>query len=78
MLRTPHIYFPQSIYKISIFEKNTMIVKIKFFCTRERKQYNVGDVYTGKRQDLNHLLEEEAPIVIKKQDKRRRIKLEKK
>ena len=75
MLRTPHIYFLQSIYKISIFEKNTMIVKIKFFCTRERKQYNVGDVYTGKRQDLNHLLEEEKP---KKQDKRRKLKLEKK
>ena len=52
-----------------------MIVKIKFFCTRERKQYNVGDVYTGKRQDLNHLLEEEKP---KKQDKRRKLKLEKK
>ena len=39
-----------------------------FFCIQEKKSYKVGDVYTGKRKDLSHLLE----------DKKRKLKLEKK
>jgi len=44
-------------------------VKIGFYCIQEKKTYRVGDTYTGKRTDLGHLLEE---------DKRRKLKLEKK
>jgi hypothetical protein len=34
-----------------------MKVKKQFFCIQERKTYNIGDEYTGKRKDLSHLLE---------------------
>jgi len=47
-------------------------VKIGFFCIKEKKTYAVGDEYTGKRTDINHLLEDV------KEDKRRKLKLEKK
>jgi len=45
-----------------------MIVKQDFYCTQEKKSYKKGDKYTGSRKDINHLLE----------DKRRKVKLEKK
>ncbi len=41
-----------------------MKVKIRFYCTKEKKEYKVGDEYTGKRKDLGKLLD--AP---KKEDK---------
>lgn len=44
-----------------------------FFCTKERKKYKRGDEYTGSRTDINHLLEQP-----KKEDKRRKRKIEKK
>ncbi len=33
-----------------------MKVKIRFYCTKEKKEYKVGDEYTGKRKDLGKLL----------------------
>ena len=32
-------------------------VKIQFFCIQQKKTYKVGDDYTGKRTDLEHVLE---------------------
>ena len=34
-----------------------MKVKISFYCIKEKKSYNVGDKYTGKRKDLGAFLE---------------------
>lgn len=35
-------------------------VKIDFFCIQEKKAYKAGEDYTGKRTDLDHVLEPET------------------
>ena len=44
-------------------------VKIAFFCIKERKNYKVGDKYTGKRKDIEAFLEPKTKVspITKKQ-----------
>ena len=46
---------------------NKYIMKVihAFYCTHEKKNYKVGDVYTGKRKDL-------SPIYVKDTEKKER------
>lgn len=34
-------------------------VKKRFYCSQEKKKYNVGDDYNGKRTDLGDYLEKD-------------------
>jgi hypothetical protein len=43
-----------------------MIVKTGFFCIKEKKTYKQGDVYTGDRTDINHLMIEDIDVVDEK------------
>lgn len=49
-----------------------MIVKKDFFCVIEKVTYKKGDTYKGNRKDIAYLLEEPT----KKEDKRKKVKLE--
>lgn len=51
-----------------------MIVKTDFFCIQDKKTYKKGDIYTGVRKDLGHLMAkepqtEEAKVVKRKKRK---------
>ena len=42
-----------------------MIVIKEFYCTQEKKTYKIGDLYKGKRTDINHLFEKEIEVKAK-------------
>jgi len=54
-----------------------MKVKKQFYCIQERKTYNVGNEYKGKRNDIKEYLEQEIdeievvkPKVVKSKKKK--------
>lgn len=61
-------------FKINIMRK----VKIDFFCIKTKKSYKKGDVYKGKRTDINHVLEPKKKKEDKRHPKTRKGAIEKK
>jgi len=47
------------------FKTKEMIVKQQFYCTQEKKTYKVGDLYKGKRKDIDHLFQVEIEVDFK-------------
>ena len=43
-----------------------MKVKIDFYCIQEKRKYHKGDVYSGNRKDIKHLLETPKKKITKK------------